>query len=78
MTPEQERDAWIRSGYEPEFMVWGPDVHESGPHFDVVDAECEHIARCQSKEDAEILTRALTMYNNAMWRLESPSGGTDK
>jgi hypothetical protein len=77
VTPEEERIAWIRAGFETDFSVWSPDVHDEGPDlYYVVDAECDEVARCSSRETAEILVRALKMYDRAMWRIDPPDETT--
>lgn len=69
MTPKEEREAWVRSGLEPQFDVWDPEQHGCGPgKYWVVDAECEHIATCVDRERAEILARSLDLYCRSMWK----------
>jgi hypothetical protein len=76
MTPKEEFARWQRVGIEPSYMVLGPDVHEGGDYWEVMDAECEHIGRFRTKDMAEVVAAALEDYDNKMWdpKYANPEG----
>lgn len=73
MTPKEELKRWERVRIEPDYMVIGPDVHEDGDYYEVMDAECERIGRFRTEDMAEVVAAALRLYDDRMWEIREGS-----
>jgi hypothetical protein len=77
--------AYLRAGYEQSIAVWGPEVNDDQSGWHVVDAECDVIARCDTKDAADIVAFAMDLYIDEMerrrsaeidaWSAAQPEGG---